>query len=48
MAQFASGLLTTDNLIGPNKERENFGLLTDHDVIGTIMGWGLFRPVVGP
>ena len=48
MARFASGLLTADNLIGPNKDRENFGLLTARDVIGTIMGRGLFRPATGP
>ena len=48
MARFASGLLAADNLIGPNKDRDNFGLLTARDVIGTIMGWGLFRPVAGP
>ena len=48
MARFASGLLTTDNLIGQNKNRDNFGLLTARDVIGTIMGRGLFRPAVDP
>jgi hypothetical protein len=48
MARFASGLLTADNLIGPNKDRDNFGLLTARDVIGTIMGRGLFRPAAGP
>ena len=47
MARFTSGLLTADNLIGPNKDRDNFGLLTTHDVIGTIMGRGLFRHAVG-
>ena len=27
MARFASGLLTADNLIGPNKDQDNFGVL---------------------
>ena len=35
-------------LIGPNKDRDNFGLLMAHNVIGTIMGRGLFRPATGP
>ena len=48
MARFGTGLLTADNLIGPNKDRDNFGMLTARDVIGTIMGRGLFRPAVGP
>ena len=48
MARFASGLLTADNLIGPNKDRENFGMLTARDVIGKIMGRGLFRQAIGP
>ena len=48
MARFASGLLTADNLIGPNKDRDNFGLLTARDVIGIILGRGIFRPAVGP
>ena len=47
MARFASGLLTANNLIGPNKDRDNFGLFNARDVIGTIMGQGLFRPAVG-
>ena len=47
MARFASGLLTADNLIGPNKDRDDFGLLTARDVIGTIMGQGLFQPATG-
>ena len=48
MARFAFGLLTADNLIGPNKDRDNFGPLTARDVIGTIMGRGLFQPAAGP
>ena len=43
-AQFASGLLTADNLIGTNKYRDNFGLLKACDLIGTIIGQGLFLP----
>ena len=35
-------------LIGPNKDRDNFCLVTARDVIGTIMGQGLFRPAAGP
>ena len=46
MARFGTGLLTADNLIGPNKDRDNFGLLMSCDVIVTTMGWGLFRPAV--
>ena len=48
MALFASGLLIADNLIGPNKDRDNFGLLKARDLIGTIMGRGPFRAAVGP
>ena len=48
MVGFASGLLTADNLIGPNKDLDNFGMLTARDVVGTIMGRGVFRPAVGP
>ena len=40
MARFASGLLAADNLIGPNKDQDNFGLLKACDLIGTIMGRG--------
>ena len=47
-APFASGLLTDDNLIGPNKDRDNFGLLKACDVIRTIMGRGSFRAAAGP
>ena len=42
MARFASDLLTSDNLIGPNKDRDNFGLLKARDLIRTIMGRGPF------
>ena len=48
MARFAFGLLTADNMIGPKKDSDNFSLLTARDVIGTIMGRGLFRPAAGP
>ena len=43
MARFASGLLTADNLIGPNKDRDNFGLVKAPDLIGIIMGLVHFR-----
>ena len=43
MAPFASGLLTDDNLIGPNKDRDNFGLLKAGDLIRTVMGRGSFH-----
>ena len=48
MARFASDLLTADNLIGPNKDQHNFGLLKARDLIRTIMGWGPFRAAAGP
>ena len=48
MARFASGLLTADNLIGPNKDRDNFGLLKARDLIRIIMGRGSFRAAAGP
>ena len=48
MARFASGLLAADNLIGPNKDRDNFGLLKARDLIRTIMGRGPFRAAAGP
>ena len=35
-------------LIGPNKDRDNFGLLKARDLIRTIMGRGLFRVAAGP
>ena len=35
-------------LIGPNKDRENFGLLKARDLIRTIMGRGPFRAAAGP
>ena len=35
-------------LIGPNKDRDNFGLLKARDLIRTIMGWGSFRDATGP
>ena len=35
-------------LIGPNKDRDNFGLLKARDLIRTIMGWGSFRAAAGP
>ena len=34
-------------LIGPNKDRDNFGLLKAHDLIRTIMGQGSFRAAAG-
>ena len=34
-------------LIGPNKDRDNFGLLKARDLICTIMGWGPFRAAAG-
>ena len=47
MTRFASGLLAANNLIGPNKERDNFGQLKARDLIGTIMGRGPFWAVAG-
>ena len=35
-------------LIGPNKDRDNFGLLKARDLIRTIMGRGSFRAAAGP
>ena len=35
-------------LIGPNKDRDNFGLLKARDLIHTIMGRGSFRATAGP
>ena len=35
-------------LIGPNKDRDNFGLLKARDLIHTIMGRGSFRAAAGP
>ena len=35
-------------LIGPNKDRDNFGLLKAHELIRTIMGRGPFRAAAGP
>ena len=35
-------------LIGPNKDRDNFGLLKARDLIRTIMGWGSLRVAAGP
>ena len=35
-------------LIGPNKDRDNFGMLKARDLIRTIMGRGSFRAAVGP
>ena len=35
-------------LIGPNKDRDNFGLLKARELIRTIMGWGPFRAAAGP
>ena len=35
-------------LIGPNKDRDNFGLLKAHDLIRTITGRGPFRAAAGP
>ena len=34
-------------LIGPNKDRDNFGLLKARDLIRTIMGRGSFRAATG-
>ena len=48
MAPFAFGMLTADNLIGPNKDRDNFGVLKARDLIGTIMGRGPFWAAAGP
>ena len=35
-------------LIGPKKDRDNFGLLKARDLIRTIMGWSPFRASAGP
>ena len=35
-------------LIGPNKDRDNFGLLKARDFIRSIMGRGSFRAAAGP
>ncbi len=35
-------------LIGPNKDRDNFGLLKARELIRTIMGRGPFRAAAGP
>ena len=35
-------------LIGPNKDRDNFGLLKAHELIRTIMGRGPFRAAAVP
>ena len=35
-------------LIGPNKDRDNFGLLKARDLIRIIMGRGSFRAAAGP
>ena len=35
-------------LIGPNKDRDTFGLLKARDLIHTIMGRGSFRAAAGP
>ena len=35
-------------LIGPNKDRDNFGMFKAHDLIRTIMGRGSFRAAAGP
>ena len=35
-------------LIGPNNDRDNFGLLKARDLIRTIMGRGSFRAAAGP
>ena len=35
-------------LIGPKKDRDNFGLLKARDLIRTIMGRGSFRAAAGP
>ena len=38
----------TRYLIGPNKDRDNFGLLKARELIRTIMGQGPFRAAAGP
>ena len=35
-------------LIGPNKDRDNFGMLKARDLIRTIIGRGSFQAAVGP